>query len=481
MSIRGLFITVIVTFAILLSATGGYLAWQEARRAVEAELDRRASWVAGAAAETGLQATLIGGLQPGFENTRAWTSNHARLTRLLNYVSEAYVVAGDNTVLVSSLPADSFPIGAPLRFLDPFEEELDSARTWGSATTQAFQGNDSRFYKWGFAQLEQSRLILAVLMPADYLSPLETLRENLFVGSVAAAIMAALLAALLAAGIIQPLERLSRVAQRIQRGHMEEPVAPERGVELGNLSQAMERMRRGVQERDEQLRLMLAQVAHEIRNPLGGLELFASAAADTEDTEERGRLMARIRTEIGGLNSIIDDFLTFARPLSPARELSDLREPIREAADLVRAELENDGGTLRVTLPNEPLLASVDPYHAKRATLNLLRNAAQAARRVELHGFVEGGEIVVSVIDDGPGVPPALQDRIFDPFVTDKEQGAGLGLAIVRKIAEAHYGRVELAGTGEANGGGGSEFRIYFRSLEDPPPAARAPARSAGD
>ena len=72
--------------------------------------------------------------------------------------------------------------------------------------------------------------------------------------------------------------------------------------------------------------------------------------------------------------------------------------------------------------------------------------------------------------DDGPGVPAALRERIFDPFVTDKEQGAGLGLAIVRKVAEAHGGRAELHRTAESNGGRGSEFRIYFASLDDPPP-----------
>jgi len=476
MSIRALFTTAIVTFAIVVSASGGYLAWREASRAVEAELDQRASWVAGAAAETGLQATILENLQPGWEDLLSWTSNHARLERLLNYVSEAYVVAQDNTVLVSSFPADSFPIGTPLRFLEPFDQELDSARQWGSATTRSFTGTDGREYKWGFAKLEQSPLVLAVLMPADYRSPLATLRKNLLIGSLVAAALAALLAALLATGIIRPLERLSRVALRIQRGRMDEPVATERGVELGRLSRAMERMRQGVQERDEQLRLMLAQVAHEIRNPLGGLELFASAATDTHDVDERVRLMGRIREEITALNRIIDDFLTFARPLAPARELGDLRVSLREAAELVLAQMERDGGDLRVVLPAEPLFASVDPHHAKRAVLNLLRNAAQVAENVELRAFVEGGEIVVAVVDDGPGVPPGLRDRIFDPFVTDKEQGAGLGLAIVRKIAEAHHGRVELLREGETNGGSGSEFRIYFRSLEDPPSVSEPPA-----
>lgn len=472
MSIRRLYVFALVAFAVAVSATGGVLAWREASRALEAELDTRASWVAGAAAETGLQASMLVGLEPGFEDTQTFTSTQARLRRLQRYVSEAYIVGPDNTALVSSFPADSVPIGTPLRFLDQFAPELAEARRVGNATTRGFRGSDGRLYKWGFTQLEQSDLVLAVLMQADYLSPLLQLRWNLIVGSGLSALLAAVLAALLAAGIIEPVERLSRAALRIQRGHMDEAVAPERGVELGRLSRAMERMRQAVQERDEQLRLMLAQVAHEIRNPLGGLELFASAAVDAEDPLERRRLIGRIRSEVSGLNAIIDDFLTFARPLGNTHGTQDLRDALRDAADLVVADVEKNGGELIVELPDAPLAARVDADHAKRATLNLLRNAAQVAEHVVLRAWVEHGEVVVSVSDDGPGVPDAIKKRIFDPFVTDKAQGAGLGLAIVRKVAEANGGRVELTRTGETDGGRGSEFRVYFPSLDEPPPAS---------
>jgi len=120
-----------------------------------------------------------------------------------------------------------------------------------------------------------------------------------------------------------------------------------------------------------------------------------------------------------------------------------------------------------VELPAEPLATRVGPALVKRAALNLLRNAAQVSMNVVLRGWVEAGEVVVSVSDDGPGVAPALRERIFDPFVTDKEQGAGLGLAIVKKVAEAHGGRVELVDRLADAGGSGSEFRLYFGS-EDP-------------
>lgn len=469
MSIRRLFVTVLVGFTLVLCALGGWLAWREASREVETQLDRQAELVARAAADAGLSSSVLVLLEPGFENEIAWTSNQAKLQALQAYVRSAYVVGPNNTAIVSSLPADSVPIGMPLRFLDQFKPEMDSARAWGTATTRAFRGSDGGLYKWGFAKLQDSALLLAVLMPADYLSPVDRLRRRILYGTVLAAVLAALLAGLVAARVVEPLERLSRVALRIQRGRMDLPVAPENGQELGRLSRAMERMRQGVQERDEQLRLMLAQVAHEIRNPLGGLELFASAAADTDDADERHRLMQRVRKEVSALNTIIDDFLAFARPLAPSRERTDLREPLYDAAELARADMDRSGSTLEVRLSDEPLLARASADQVKRATLNLLRNAAQAAEHVRLSAWCEGGEVVVAVSDDGPGIPAELRERIFEPFVTDKEQGAGLGLAIVRKVAEAHGGRVELCDPAETDGGRGAEFRVYFGSLEDPP------------
>ena len=231
---------------------------------------------------------------------------------------------------------DSIPIGTSLRFLETHQDELERARTLGFATTSAFV-YDRRLFKYAFVQLEQSDAVLAVLMPADFMQPVARLRRTRLFGSLFAALLAAGLGALLAGGVIEPLERLSRSARRMEEGHMSHPVAPEPGLEVGQLARAMERMREALVERDEQLRLMVAQVAHEIRNPLGGLELFAAAASETDDPVERRRLIARIRREVNELNGIIGEFLVFARPLRPTQETVDLRGP---ELRLLRGELE---------------------------------------------------------------------------------------------------------------------------------------------
>jgi signal transduction histidine kinase len=226
-------------------------------------------------------------------------------------------------------------------------------------------------------------------------------------------------------------------------------------------------MRLGIIERDDRLRLMLAQVAHELRNPLGGIELFASAASTSEDPAERRRLIGRVRSEVSALNRIIDDFLTFARPLELDYEPVDLRSAIDEAVDLGRAQLPR-GGSIELQLPEEPLTARADRDQVKRAVLNLVRNAVQSGTNVRVWGERQDGEVMIGVLDDGPGIAEGIRDRIFDPFVTDKQAGAGLGLAIVRKVAEAHGGRVEARQASDPAFGSGAEFRLYLTGSAAP-------------
>jgi signal transduction histidine kinase len=474
LTLRRRFVLVLVTFSLVVTAAVGFLSWWIARSALEDQLGEALIQIAGAAAGTGLQSSLLLVLEPGDEDLVAWTSTQQKLQMMRRYVDGAYIVDSEGRALVTHASADSFPIGMPLRFLEPHAAELEQARMRGSATTPAFE-YQGRMYKYGFVQLEQTPVVLAVLMRADFLQPVAALRRTLLLAALFTAVLGAGLAGLLAAGVIEPLERLSRSALRIGRGRMRDPVEPEAGVEVGQLARAMERMRAAVVARDEQLRLMVAQVAHEIRNPLGGLELFATAAADADDPVERRRLIGRIREEVATLNHIISEFLMFARPVRVSTELVDLRGPLREAADLVEGEVRARGGSLEVDLPDDALLARADPHHIKRAALNLLRNAAQAGRRVGMEAEWKNGEVVVSVLDDGPGIAADRRERIFEPFVTDKEKGAGLGLAIVKKVVEAMGGRVEVAEANRPQYGSGARFSLYFQGFEDLPAMAREP------
>jgi signal transduction histidine kinase len=380
--------------------------------------------------------------------------------------------------LVTPDPPDSIAILQRLSWIEPYviSGEIQEAYETGAATTRTFP-LDGREYRHGIVRLESGETFLILRIPEDHLEPMRALTVTIVALSLAAAALGALVGRRLATGIASRLEVLSRGALRIQRGMMHRPFDLEGEDEVGRLARAMERMRTGIQRRDEQLRLMLSRVAHEIRNPLAGLELFAAAAQDTEDREERRHILGKVRREVVGLNGIINEFLGFARPGRTELELHDVRAPVGEAVSLAEAELQDKGGTLHVDFPPEPLFTNADPRQVKRLILNLLRNAAHAGETVWVEAALVNGEVRVTVRDDGPGIPRELRDRIFEPFVGDKAQGAGLGLAIVKELAESNQGRVELVrqadGNAEADGsaeiGAGAVFRVYLSGPEDLP------------
>lgn len=466
-TLRRRFVLTFVAFALGLTLAGGLLTWTFTRAQVERELDEKLLAVAGITADVGGMEGLAVGLTAGMEQTTAYQVLSERLRLMKRYVAAAYIFGRNLNVFVSTAPPDSLPIGAPLYFLGSHRAAIERAWEDGSATSDVFEV-EGRLFKYGFVRLgdpdlAEPTLMMAAQVAANYQDAFARLRRTLIAGSLGAAVAAILLAGLLSTRVTSPLDRLSHAALRIQRGRMEDPIPVEGSDEIGRLSRAMERMRVGLIDQRRQLELMVAQVAHEIRNPLGGMELLAAVAADSDDPAERKRVIGRIRGEVNALNGIITDFLAFARPADADPRVHDLREGVRDAAEIVQAEMVPKGRSVHTLLPEEALMVRADPDHVKRLVLNLIRNGAQAGQTVWVEGRRQNGEVLVSVKDDGPGIPAELRERIFEPFVTDKEQGAGLGLAIVKKMAEANSARLEVAGGDSA--GDGAEFRVYFESV----------------
>ena len=488
-----------MAFAILVTTLEGILTWSTARQHLEEALEHRLLAVAGVAASLNDDLRLADYLRflaPGQESGEEWRELQISLQVLANeFVDDAALFSwtpGEFVAhaIVTRAPPDSVGIGQELGWVQPYLlEEVPRADREGAAATEAIEGPDGQVYMYGILRLGdrsvleegeegESGVFLGVRMRADHLQPLNTLRWTIVGVSLAATALAALIAWALAGGIVARLQTLSRAALHIQRGWMDRPVRIDGDDELSRLARALERMRTGIQRRDEQMRLMLSQVAHEIRNPLGGLELFSSAAMETDDPDERRRILGRVRREVVSLNNIINEFLSFARPSRSKRVPHDIRQPIREACQLAEVELTKAGGTLHTDLPRRELTAAADPEQVKRAVLNLLRNAAQAGDNVWVSARPLQSEIRVMVRDDGPGIPEEMRERLFEPFVGDKEKGAGLGLAIVRKLVEANGGRVEVLpfAHNAGPGGSGAEFHLYFKG-----PAEEGAASEAED
>jgi signal transduction histidine kinase len=194
---------------------------------------------------------------------------------------------------------------------------------------------------------------------------------------------------------------------------------------------------------------LAAGIAHEIRNPLNGIELLLGLVQ--EDLLVKGLLderFTRIHDEVARLNVILTDFLLFARPKPPEPEPSNLVDLIEDALALVGADLEEKKIEVVRQFDRHVPDTMLDPAAIRRALVNLIKNACQA---MDEHGrlwlTVRGpastdGGFQLEIRDSGPGISDEVKTRLFHPFVTTKGSGTGLGLSIVHKTIISHNGSI---------------------------------------
>jgi signal transduction histidine kinase len=222
---------------------------------------------------------------------------------------------------------------------------------------------------------------------------------------------------------------------------------------------------------------LAAGVAHEVRNPLTGIKLLVEAALRPKNpTPLNDEDLRVIHGEIDRLEQTVQGFLDFARLPAPKRQPCDLRDVVARARDLTRARAEQQHVEVAVRVPSGPVPALVDPGQLTTVLVNLFLNAVDAMPHggelgVEL-AAAPGGGAQLTVTDTGPGIPPAVADRLFTPFVTTKPTGTGLGLSISRRIVEEHGGAV----TAGNRPGGGARFLVTL-----PPPPEGEHALAVGD
>jgi len=243
--------------------------------------------------------------------------------------------------------------------------------------------------------------------------------------------------------------------------------------DLTQVEQQEERER--LRDRLASLGEMAAGIAHELKNPLAGIEVMAGLLRrQVTESPDALSLLADIISEAKLANAIVVEMLEFVRPLRLQVERTDVAHVLHQAMTLAENKVARRETTVRLDMT--PDLPSIDGDEQQLCQVftNLLTNAFEALEgrgHVEIKVSIESVEqdpafmsepqppalvCVVDVIDNGPGVPTDLSDKIFDPFFTTKVQGSGLGLPIVRKIVDAHDGRIDLNSTP----GAGTRFRV---------------------
>lgn len=269
----------------------------------------------------------------------------------------------------------------------------------------------------------------------------------------------------------------------------------------GALAEATERAEAA--ERLAMLGRLAAGLAHEIRNPLGSISGSVELLREAPGLGEEDRQLCEIiQREAGRLNHLVTDMMDLARPRKPEPEVVDVASLARDVVALAaRSERSGAGDvTVRYEGPEGPLLATCDAGQMRQVLWNLVRNGVQATGAGTTVTVTvreeEVGRVAMAVSDEGPGIEPGAEKKIFDAFFTTRNNGAGLGLAVVRRIMDDHvpYGATIEVRSGTPRG---ATFEVVLappasatkRKSELPgatasalaasetPPAARVPAR----
>ena len=215
-----------------------------------------------------------------------------------------------------------------------------------------------------------------------------------------------------------------------------------------------------------------AMIGHDLRNPLQGLqyivdlqrlrfERMSPAERSRDEWQKEQALFAKISDQIFYMDKIVGDLQDYARPIVPEREEIVVEKLIE---DVVQSLPHTDGVRIATEVPDLQLMA--DPHLMHRVLANLILNAVQAmpdGGTVTVSASTNDGSVAISVHDTGIGIPNDAQEKLFKPLFTGKAKGTGLGLAVVKRIVEAHAGQITV----ESEVGKGSTFTVNLPSAEE--------------
>ena len=434
----------------------GALAYTLSRNALEDELGQSLSSVAAAVASQ-INAERLSTLTPDDtegEGSRVYRSFSRQLEELRTAAHLRRVVLLDRDGRVRLDAGGPLPMGAEMPELLRDRSEFAQALKGENAFSQVlFTDEGGRFFKTGYAPLTQDGNVVgavAIEGSAEFFGPLRQLIQA-YVTWVAVALALSVFTALGMARVLsRPLEKLSESALRIGRGDLVTPVAPQRMREMNILARELEHMRTALEGREQQLKMMLGGVAHEVRNPLGGMELFAGLLSEelqhaAPNREETASHLARIQHELHHLKRIVEDFLQYARE----QKLSVAPFDVKGVLDDCAQRLQKEAAEKQVTVTVDAAAATLegDSDLLQSALLNLMKNAVQASKAggtVRISGACVAGHYQIDIADEGAGISPELQSKIFEPFFTTREKGTGLGLPLAKKLLEAHRGTLNV-------------------------------------
>ncbi|MFL6022552.1 MAG: ATP-binding protein [Marmoricola sp.] len=434
------------------------------------------------AAYATVRAQAVGSLDESLRDRASQVATANSISDLVHQQVPAWALGAANVNIIfidaTTDPAQQLPFSTTGRSISVSQHEVAVAKGQKTDSARTVFWNGSRWRMVAVQAGDGQAVVLAQSMESTD-RMLDRLGLVMLLFGIAGMITAGLAGWAVARNGLRPVRRLTSAVEDIARTQRLDPIPIEGSDEVARLAQSFNDMLRALAASQHRQRQLVADAGHELRTPLTSLrtnlDLLVQAEATTGlSAASRAELLDDVRAQIGEMTTLIGDLVELARdePVSPTVEAVELTAVLEQAIARVRrrADVEFDVRT-------SPWWVTGDADALERAITNLLDNAAKWSPAGETV-MVSLSQGTLMVADRGPGISPKDLPHVFDRFYRAAESrsmpGSGLGLSIVRSVAERHGGIVR-AGTGP---GGGAGFWLSLPGQPAPPETAQVLARS---
>lgn len=453
--IQNKLIAIFSVFCLTIFSVSGMLHYWYTEDSLDEELGKKLLAVAHAATLQ-INTELVSKLTRGDENSRTYKNFKKKLIDLRDVtdVERIYVMDLAGRSLIDT--EDGVKITYAYPSLKYNQVEFDRTVKGLPSHSMLFESYDGKLYKTAFVPMtvnKEVKGVIAVDGSATFLYLIKRIEWHLITVGIVGVIVSILIGYFFSRTISTPVKQLMDEAEKIGSGNMETAIDVRSTDEIGFLGDTMEQMRKNILKRDQYLKTMVAGVAHELRNPLGGVEIFSHLLNKELNTDDKKKdYSKKIIREVDVMKKILSDFLEFARPQNPQPQVCDIQKLVEEVQLNFGPDIEQKNIVFDVHI--EERRTFVDPGHLRQILVNVIENSIQSLNgngRITIASRGTGNYVEIAIEDNGEGIEEGIRDKIFDPFFTTKEKGSGLGLAIVKKLVDENNGDIRMI-AGEKKG-----------------------------
>lgn len=418
-----------------------------ARSALEEELDKRLLTVC-RIVEKDMNKDLLRVLvqEPSLSNVRATLEKELSAFAVENVMGIA-VYGRDGTVLAGTHKA------APVLLQAFAETEGDL----GERVSEIYELGEGDYFKAAAVTVSNPPAVVVVWAGAEFMTVIDEIAGSLLWIILITLVAAISLAVVFSRSLIRPVRALSRYARSIQRNIYSKPVDLGRNDEFGDLNRSLSDMHADIRQHEQSTKQLLSGIAHEIKNPLGGMEIYTGLLEEElSNQSDHQSYLEKITGELHHLKQIVLEYLDYARPLKGDLKKVPLESILEDAYRILMPEIKQK--KVNYSLKGKGTVVG-DESKLRRVFVNLLKNSVEAVdKKGSISVTLEGKDntVGIKISDNGTGIPEENLSNIFQPYFTTQDKGYGLGLAIAKNIIDEMNGTILV----ESQVGKGTTFSV---------------------